>query len=603
MRVRHVRIEGYRGIRALAFAPSERTLILGPNNAGKSTILEALDLALHPGLGRPRPNPTELDYFGRDPSKGFSIEVSLGELPKPFLAEVREHLEGWKAADELHVPEPDGDGVEPIVRVRVRGTSDFDLLHEFAKDESNGARFPPRLRMQVGWVFDGRARDPLRQLAFYQGGLLERLFANVDVEPAVATLREALQSGAGSVNADENVEGVLRGIADDLHGLGLIGDGESPLFEVGAVSSRELLQSLQLALPGPDCQVPLFRQGRGLQRLILVAILLRTAQAGGRSAIGGFEEPEEALEPVRQTQLSRMLMKIVERGGQVFVVTHSPEIARAFAIEDFLLVEDRASRVRVLRKELSGPVRQKYERSLDRAAVRALFARIPVLVEGPGDRAVIETFWRHLSDAGTIRPAEHLGVDIVNCEGAPEMPMMARYLKEAGKPVAAWAEQDVPDELKRLRDEGNCSALLLHNPMPGRQNLEQALAQSARVTSLVKALDTLATSRGYSWDDQREHLLSRADVDASTRAKMKGSHSLAEALGHLSEPKQRDLIASALASKKVAPFEMKGARQGRVVAETIVATEGVPAPFERVLRGLDAWIAAGCAVGTEITMT
>ena len=57
-----------------------------------------------------------------------------------------------------------------------------------------------------------------------------------------------------------------------------------------------------------------------------------------------------------------------------------------------------------------------------------------------------------------------------------------------------------------------------------------------------------------------------------------------------------------VAASKVGPFEMKGARQGRVVAETIVATEGVPAPFERVLRGLDAWIAAGCSVGTEIAM-
>jgi len=33
---------------------------------------------------------------------------------------VREHLEGWKADDEELVPELEGEGIEPVVRVRVR---------------------------------------------------------------------------------------------------------------------------------------------------------------------------------------------------------------------------------------------------------------------------------------------------------------------------------------------------------------------------------------------------------------------------------------------------------------------------------------------------
>ena len=55
-------------------------MLLGPNNAAKSTLLEALDLVLHPGLGRPRSAPDELDYYARDPSQGFEIEVVLGDL-------------------------------------------------------------------------------------------------------------------------------------------------------------------------------------------------------------------------------------------------------------------------------------------------------------------------------------------------------------------------------------------------------------------------------------------------------------------------------------------------------------------------------------------
>jgi energy-coupling factor transporter ATP-binding protein EcfA2 len=184
VRIRRLSIERFRGLDRLTFSPGPRTVILGPNNSGKTTVIEALDLLLHSGLGRPRPSPTELDYFLRRPADGFSIEAVLGALSEPFAAEVREHLEGWNAESDEVIPEPGGDGIESVVRVRVRGDENFDLVHEFAKPESEGVRFPPRLRAQLGWVFDGRMREPARQLNFFQGGLLERLFAPVDLSPA-----------------------------------------------------------------------------------------------------------------------------------------------------------------------------------------------------------------------------------------------------------------------------------------------------------------------------------------------------------------------------------------------------------------------------------
>jgi putative ATP-dependent endonuclease of OLD family len=613
VRIRHLKIERFRGISDLAFAPGPRTVILGPNNAGKSTVLEALDLLLHAGLGRQRPAPAEIDYYGRKPELGFAIEATLGELPPAFIADVRRHLEGWRPDGEELVAEPDGEGVEPVVRVRVRGTDDLDLLHEFAKEESDGARFSPGVRAKVGWVFDGRARDPSRQLAFYQGGLLERLFNDVDLTPATEALKTALKGGAEAVNAEEGIEAKLESLASDLRRLGLLETDEVPAFEAGAVSLRELLQSLRLTMPGGDVQIPLSRQGRGAQRLVLVAILLRLAQATGQPAIGGFEEPEEALEPLRQTQVARILTGIVDRGGQVFVVTHSPEIARAFAIDDFLLLDERAGGVgaRLLRHTLSEPVRQKYERWLDRSVVRALFARLPLLVEGPGDRAVLETFWRHLATpaenegaVSPIRPSEQLGLDVVNCEGASNMPMMARLLKETGKTVVAWVEQDVPKEVARLREEGHCDAFIAHDPASGKQNLEQSLSQAASLDALRHALEALATSRGYSWDDQRYYLVSVvSDIDDDKREEMKAAATLEELLAALEEAKARELIAQALSGKEVAPFEMKGARQGRIVAETILEKDGVvPEPFSRALQGLDKWITDGCTPIGEISM-
>jgi putative ATP-dependent endonuclease of the OLD family len=126
VRIRHVSIERFRGLERLTFSPGPRTIIPGPNNSGKTTVVEALDFLLHSGLGRPRPSPTELDYFGRRPADGFSIDAILGALSDAFAVEVREHLEGWNAEAEEVVPEPGGDGIEPVIRVRVRGDASFD---------------------------------------------------------------------------------------------------------------------------------------------------------------------------------------------------------------------------------------------------------------------------------------------------------------------------------------------------------------------------------------------------------------------------------------------------------------------------------------------
>ncbi len=609
MHIKQLTIERFRGIARLQFEPGPRTLILGPNNSGKSTVLEALDLLLHPGIGRPRPAPTEIDYFSRSTELGFAIEAVIGALSDSFAAEVREHLEGWKEIDKEIIPEPNGEGVEPVVRIRVRGTADFEILHEFVKPESEGARVSPRLRLQLGWVFDGRIRDPAQQLAFYQGGLLDRLFAEADLQPAIDGLKDALGEGAAAVNEEAAIATVLRELSSDLWQLGLIATDETAQFEVGAVSRRELLQALRLALPAAGVRIPLGRQGRGTQRLVLVAILLRLARAAGRIPIGAFEEPEEALEPLRQVQLARMLRSIADSGGQVLVVTHSPEIARAFEIDDFLLLRAVGPDIdsRLLRHVLSPNVRQSYERWLDGAVVRGLFARIPLLVEGPGDRAIIEVFWRALEDSHVLTPAAQLGIDIVNCEGAPNIPMLAAVLNQAGKAVAAWTDQDSPEVhriIQRLRAEEHCSALILHDPAPGCQTLEEALAASTPLDALAYGMETIAADRGYTWEEQRSDLIARAHgIETGLRSRLNSADSLPGLLALLDDPLARAVVASALSARSVTPFEMKGARQARLLAEKIVERASVPDNFARPLHALQEWTQHGCARGFEFTMS
>lgn len=124
--------------------------------------------------------------------------------------------------------------------------------------------------------------------------------------------------GAADFGGQAAVLAVLGQIGVDVDSLEL-GDAPGlPGFELGGVSERELLQTLRLALPVlPKVLIPLRRQGRGVQRLVLVASLLRLAAQDQHSGpIAAFEEPEEALEPLRQAQMAAMIRDVADRGGQ-----------------------------------------------------------------------------------------------------------------------------------------------------------------------------------------------------------------------------------------------------------------------------------------------
>ena len=219
---------------------------------------------------------------------------------------------------------------------------------------------------------------------------------------------------------------------------------------------------------------------------------------------------------------------------------------------------------------------------------------------------MLETFWRAQVQTKSLRPAVELGIEIVNCEGVSNFPMQAAVLKEAGKNVVAWADQDTDearDVLKRLRKELNCGLIAVHSAVAGRQNLEGALAQGCSLEGLVASLSAIAEDREYKWDAQREDLISRAEhISDSERENMKNAPDLRTLLMGLQGTDARTLVASALAARNVTPFSLKGGRQARILANTLVEKKDIPNAFTSLLQKIEAWVDGGLQSGTEIEM-
>lgn len=73
MKVAVLQIENFRGIRSGTVQFHDHTVLIGPNNSGKTTIIEALSLVL--GRDRLVRSLTEHDFFGSDPEAANRIKI------------------------------------------------------------------------------------------------------------------------------------------------------------------------------------------------------------------------------------------------------------------------------------------------------------------------------------------------------------------------------------------------------------------------------------------------------------------------------------------------------------------------------------------------
>ncbi len=77
--IRHLNVRNFRGIQTLDWHVDGRVICLvGSGDSGKTTVLDAIELALLPRWSTPF---TDSDFFQANTVEELMIEVTVGELP------------------------------------------------------------------------------------------------------------------------------------------------------------------------------------------------------------------------------------------------------------------------------------------------------------------------------------------------------------------------------------------------------------------------------------------------------------------------------------------------------------------------------------------
>jgi len=117
--------------------------------------------------------------------------------------------------------------------------------------------------------------------------------------------------------------------------------------EIHALTAKPVFQwekAVELRIYGRDrygVDKPLEKRGSGIRRLLMVSVFEHLAEKENEKAtniIFGVEEPENSLHPGLQRELTNSFQRLADQGSQVIITSHSPVFAGASPIENLTLI-------------------------------------------------------------------------------------------------------------------------------------------------------------------------------------------------------------------------------------------------------------------------
>ncbi len=347
MRVASLKIENFRGVRSGYVRFGRHPVLVGDNNTGKTTLIEALTLVL--GRDRLVRELTEHDFYGSCPQAPDRIKLVAtiadfrdddpeqsshwfreGRAVVKWLDEatgtvhaLREKSE-WKLCCQIAVQARFDH--ESLAVEMLRYFHDHDEpIDPFAQDTP--AVVPGKLIQELGFYLV-RASRTWDKVFSWGNELFKRTILAAAAQPASALLaeRDRLRAPVQPIDADPGIAPLIQNLNKEL----ALSFASAPRVQLRltGTDSRSVMEAVSAHFATEDGPgIPAARQGSGLvsmQGLLLLLELGRARAEGGGEFLMALEEPELHLPPSAQ---QRLVHRVQALSTQTFVTTHSPLVA------------------------------------------------------------------------------------------------------------------------------------------------------------------------------------------------------------------------------------------------------------------------------------
>lgn len=435
-------------------------ILVGPNDAGKSAIIDAARYVLWT-RGDDYIRPDEHDFHvAEDGTRGcdFVVRCTFDELSADEEARFLEWCTNEKGKLRLHVC------MRGARRISPGGGCIISSQHR-AGAEGEGLPLDGELREYLKATYLKPLRDAEREMRAGRRSRLSRILGAMPTmgpqskpaaRGAAATLYDTLTAADVAVRGNLAVGGVASSVNNDfLDKLSFVDDRLVATLDLGAGGSfDQILERFELYL---NAKVGTERVQRGLgynNLLFMAAELLLLQSHPDQVPFLLIEEPEAHLHPQHQTLFMEVLAERAAKPDtakgethqqvQVLLTTHSPQLAAGAELESMtMIVDHRAFPLGTAHTRLEVVDYEFLRRFLDATKANLFFARALIVVEGDGEHLLLPTIAEKLG-----RPLSSHGVSIVNV-GHRGLFRYSRILQQkAGAaipvPVALIPDRDIP---------------------------------------------------------------------------------------------------------------------------------------------------------------
>ncbi|HHL3302546.1 TPA: ATP-binding protein [Bacillus cereus] len=292
-------------------------------------------------------------------------------------------------------------------------------------------------------------------------------------DPMKVAIKEALEDVREQL---EDIEKMVQEKAMNVANLTL-----EKLKEMDPLLANELTPSIsetpkwqnvfKLTLEG-DEGIPINKRGSGVRRLILLNFFRAAAEkqdsSTGRNIIYAIEEPETAQHPSNQIMLAEALLKLSKKeNAQVILTTHVPAFASLLPTDSLRLIVNSEQGKSILSSNTNESVLEKIAETLGVfASPISRGVKVAVFVEGPNDLSILKILSSIIAreNPQIVDLSTSDDVVIIPCGGDTLRGWVEnQYLKQLNVPEIHIYDRDIVEEGKEPKYEKWCKKVRERN--------------------------------------------------------------------------------------------------------------------------------------------
>jgi len=514
LKVSKLSIANFRGIKSAKLIFPDHAVLIGDNNTGKSTVLEAIDLVLGPDRLNRRPPVDEHDFhLGKYLSPKPTVDDSPDAVGEVQVADAPPAPEQGESADEVAAKEPAAMPQKPRIEIEVLISdlsieqqarfgdhiewldTETNLLYtqadpagldakniaasmrctfmgEYDEEEDDfiGATyfsqtladgnaavgFSKKDKQCCGFLYLRSLRTGSRALSLEHGSLLDIILRLKEIRPQM--WEDTIASLASfNVASDPTlgISGVLESINASLKKYVPREWGVKPHLKVSTLTREHLRKVVTafIATGDGDHAAPFFRQGTGTINMLVLAMLSQIAE-DKQNVIFAMEELETAIPPYAQKRIVHELRKL---SAQSIFTSHSPYVLEEFGLhETMILARSTAGDLTQATVSLPDSVKHKrYRQEFRTRFCEGLLSRRILMVEGATEASSLPVSARRLAELNptTYCSLEALGICTIDAGTDSQIADLGRLYTGLGKRVFGACDKQTPESKAAIEAE------------------------------------------------------------------------------------------------------------------------------------------------------